>query len=87
MRAPSERKKRGARLLANLAEDYGFLIKRPCEKCGAPSDHKHHEDYDRPLDVVWLCRKCHIQLHVDERDESLDGVIEVLERFLADGNQ
>lgn len=41
-------------------------IKRPdtCENCGKDGKlHAHHEDYSLPLDVVWLCPKCHKQRH------------------------
>ncbi len=38
-----------------------------CEKCGKMADHRHHEDYSKPLDVVYLCRKCHVDLHVEKR--------------------
>lgn len=78
------RKKKGARLLANLAQEYGFLIPKPCERCGAPSAHKHHDDYDKPLDITWLCVRCHVGLHVSERDAETNALVDVLTRFLED---
>jgi len=41
----------------------GLLFKLPCEKCGDEKSLAHHEDYDKPLDVVWLCQVCHMQRH------------------------
>lgn len=35
-----------------------------CEGCGEPrSLHAHHEDYREPLNVVWLCPRCHRHHH------------------------
>lgn len=42
----------------------GELVRQPCEDCGS-TDHldAHHEDYGRPLDVTWLCRRHHVARH------------------------
>ncbi len=41
----------------------GRLIKRPCKVCGNKKVEAHHEDYSKPLEVEWLCRKHHTELH------------------------
>ncbi len=46
----------------------GQLVRPPtCSKCPATDVQAHHEDYSRPLDVVWLCSKCHRHRHVEMR--------------------
>lgn len=35
-----------------------------CELCGVrKATEAHHEDYRKPLEVWWLCRKCHGRAH------------------------
>ena len=41
----------------------GTLVRSPCERCGDPKSVAHHDDYDKPLDVTWLCQPCHKQRH------------------------
>jgi len=41
----------------------GLLEKKPCEVCGDPKSEAHHDCYDRPLDVTWLCRDHHKAHH------------------------
>ena len=49
--------------VGNAVRD-GKLKKLPCEVCGAEANvHAHHSDYSRPLDVKWLCARCHHRLH------------------------
>lgn len=42
---------------------YGFIEKKDCEVCGDPEVHAHHDDYDKPWDVVWLCPQHHKDHH------------------------
>ena len=41
-------------------------ITRPaaCSECNKPCEpNGHHSDYTKPLEVIWLCRECHTELH------------------------
>ena len=42
----------------------GILNRLPCEICGVNDKvEAHHDDYDKPLDVRWLCRFHHREYH------------------------
>ena len=41
----------------------GELFRQPCCRCGEVKSVAHHEDYDKPLEVMWLCQSCHKQRH------------------------
>jgi translation initiation factor 2 alpha subunit (eIF-2alpha) len=43
------------------------LEKKSCSVCGDKNGQRHHEDYSKPLDVIWLCSKHHSELHVKKR--------------------
>ena len=53
-----------ATMLVNNAVRDGRLIVLPCEVCFNTHDlQAHHDDYTKPLDVRWLCRKHHLEEH------------------------
>lgn len=41
----------------------GRLVRAACEVCGDPLAEAHHDDYDAPLAVRWLCRRHHQEWH------------------------
>jgi hypothetical protein len=58
----SHPKRRAAQVkLGNAVRD-GKVVPLPCLICGEKAE-AHHPDYDRPLDVVWLCPPHHKQAH------------------------
>ena len=54
--------KYAAHVAVGNAIKYGALVRLPCEVCGDKAE-AHHDDYEKPLDVRWLCRKHHMELH------------------------
>lgn len=41
----------------------GRIHRGPCEVCGSQTTQAHHDDYDQPLVVRWLCQTHHAKLH------------------------
>lgn len=52
-----------ARRLTINAVNRGGLVKQPCEVCGNEKTVAHHDDYNYPLSIRWLCRKHHNAWH------------------------
>ncbi len=59
---PEQRKRANCRSYANVYLRRGKLTQEPCA-CGETNVQMHHEDYDKPLAVEWLCRPCHMERH------------------------
>lgn len=59
-RAPHKRK---ATVAVNNALRRGKLKRMPCEVCGKVKSEAHHPDYSKPLEVQWLCRQHHVEVH------------------------
>ena len=56
------KKKANARAYTHVYISRGKLKRQPCRVCGDKAQ-PHHLDYDQPLLVEWLCRKCHLAEH------------------------
>ena len=59
------RKKIIARNMVNHNVRVGKLIKpEHCSRCGDTRNIQgHHPDYNKPLEVLWLCSSCHSDEH------------------------
>lgn len=62
--------KASARLAVRRALERGDLVAKPCAVCGNAEAQAHHENYDLPLEVVWLCVPHHAERHRQLRAHS-----------------
>lgn len=63
--------KREAYWIVRRAKQEGLIQQEPCESCGSAAE-AHHDDYTKPLEVRWLCRRHHAELHQALRREELE---------------
>lgn len=67
---PELRHKHEARWKTRRAIASGALSRGSCEVCGAEKVDAHHDDYSQPINVRWLCRPHHRELHAKARGEA-----------------
>lgn len=66
---------RAQNILENAIKNGIIERKVMCEKCGNVGTFKdgrtaiqaHHPDYNKPLDVMWFCQKCHHEWHKNNK--------------------
>jgi hypothetical protein len=60
----SHPEKRIAHQAVQTAVRNGSLKKKPCEVCGSTVRiHAHHDNYEKKLDVIWVCQTHHMERH------------------------
>ncbi len=72
---------KAAQSIAWKAIEKGILIPQPCESCGATGKmvddrnvvQAHHDDYNKPLEVRWLCQRCHHEWHKENKPIQREG--------------
>jgi hypothetical protein len=64
-----DKRRNAAHKAVSRAIRKGLLFRNACERCGNEKSVAHHEDYDKPLDVMWLCQPCHKQRHKELKEE------------------
>lgn len=64
-----------ARSALSRALKKGLLQKLPCEVCGNIKSQGHHDDYSKPLQVLWLCPVHHKEKHIKQGVSTIHSLI------------
>jgi len=63
---PEEKIKEKCRHKTYLAIKNKFIERNGCLICNKEAQ-AHHEDYNKPLKVIWLCEEHHLELHQNRK--------------------
>ena len=66
--AGEQLKRARARSYLHVYIKRGKVQRGPCETCGRKKVEAHHDDYSKPLQVRWFCRKHHLELESVRRE-------------------
>ncbi len=58
-----DRQRSNVRAYANTYLRRGLITRQPCIECGSEDSQMHHENYSKPLVVIWLCQLHHVKRH------------------------
>jgi predicted DNA-binding protein YlxM (UPF0122 family) len=65
--------------MVQIALNNGALTKSPCEQCKLENVEGHHDDYNKPLIVRWLCKEHHFDWHKKNRAIELHSTFPSME--------
>ena len=76
--ARNPEKKKAATAVSNAVRDGKLVRGKNCQVCGSDRNiEAHHEDYSKPFEIVWLCKKHHWQ--ADEKRRLLESEFHIPE--------
>lgn len=69
-REKNPEKNRARRILTYHVRKGNLTQPSVCSICGKESKYiqGHHEDYSKPLDVIWVCPQCHRNIHNNRKE-------------------
>ena len=69
----NNRARRNVRQRVYTAVKNGLIKKKPCAVCDQKKVEAHHFNYDKPLEVIWLCKSHHMEVHRCQKTNSNNG--------------
>ena len=67
-------REKARKAIANAVQRKRIIKPEVCNSCGVSCNPEaHHSDYSKPFDVLWVCKKCHHEIHDQLRSINTQG--------------